>query len=505
MNSNTNNKPIGIEYTLEGLVVTKSYDLMVVACDPRNLEGVYTFDPTESDIFSQLQNFTFHTTLMTVTVPQDMEPEHGVIFAPHLLERKQGYVYGFRNESAKTFGIEVANQMETNLVTVYQLLGPTSTPYTPKKFAEMLNDELPVLDWWPYGSQYQILQAVTTPYFDHFSSKNLAAKMPWAFLGIQGNHNTLYVHASTCFESVLDCWGYENMLLNNPSLPQDKSASIAIIGAGVSGLLFAVKLKGLGYKNIEILESTERYGGKTHTITMDGPYPPNSPLQPTYCELGTCYMSPAYAPMLQDLHKYLEGNKQIAFDNNVNRGIVTTDQLPPSFNAPLVMDNTQYILRKAEAELGLTPGCFDDGIAKLVLLDKLAKYTLLHYQYFPGDLFPAPFPMPYNPPQVFLDKYADKTFVEFLRDNDLQAIIGILQYGYEVQGYGTLDTIPAYYGLLWITPPIIEAMIEDGLGGTIPIVTAWSKGWEDVWRQIVEQEKFNITYNVTITSITRQN
>jgi len=534
-------KNININYSTKKIRTSKKYELMVVACDPRNLEKVCNFDRPELDIFSRLQNFTFHTTLMIV--PCLKEQKHGVVFAPYSLEKMQGAVYGFRNESAKKFGLKLSNKMKENLVTVYQLLGPETKPYTPEQFAAILVKELPTLDWWPFGTQYKIKDTVTTPYFDHFSQSNLKVRMPWIFLNRQGLHNTLYVHASTCFESALDCWGYENMLLANPRsariLPPNKSATIVIIGAGVSGLLFAVKLKRLGYTNIDLLESTNRYGGKTHTIEMKDPYPEGIS-EPTYCELGTCYMSPAYNSMIDDLKEYLVENQQIPFGEKVNRGIVTKDQLPSNFNAPLVMDSDQYVLRKAEAELNLTPGKLDNLEAQVYLFIDLAKYIVIH-----REIFGETSPMPTTPPQAFLNEHASKTFLKFLKYHNLEAIIGILQYGYEVQGYGTLSTIPAFYGLVWITTPIIETMIEDSfikladkLGFSIdnlldfilkyisdrrlkeilrniiskinkaepkqiPIVTAWSKGWGDLWKQIVTKERLNILYNVKINTIVR--
>ena len=496
----TNSTVITIDYSAASDNISSNYELMVVACDPRNLKSVCNFDNRELNIFSKLQNFTFHTTLMTVNAVKTQK--HGVVFSPYSLEKLQGSVYGFRNESAKKFGLEAANQMDENLITVYQLLGPKEVPYDAAHFAKILAQDLAILDWWPYSTDYTIKKTVTTPYFDHFSQADLKEGLPWQFLSIQGSHNTIYVHASTCFESALDCWAYENILLKAGSkcrqvLPVNKSASIAIIGAGVSGLLFSVKLKRLGYNNITILESTDRYGGKTHTIKEDAPHPLGNN-ESTYCELGTCYMSPAYAPMITDLSKYLEGNEQIPFGAKVNRGIVTQGQLPPSFNAPLVMDNDQYILRKAEAELGLAPGWFDDLEARVTLFEALSKYILIHYEIFGGT-----FPMPTSIPHQFLEEHASKTFSDFLRYHNLEAIIGILQYGYEVQGYGTLDKIPAFYGLIWITPPIIEAMLRDSLGGKTPIVTAWSKGWGDLWTQIVQKENLNIVYNVKINNINR--
>ncbi|MEM1324803.1 MAG: NAD(P)-binding protein [Bacteroidota bacterium] len=551
--SNTpNSGSITIAYQNDvGAGYEKNYELLVVACDPRNLTKVCDYDDIELKIFSQLKNFTFHTTLVRVPVPKSTQkqkqksnpiPAHGVIFSPFQLEKMSGRVYGFRNESAKTFGLKAANAMSENLVTIYQLLGPEEQPYSPEHFEEILKEDLETLDWWKYGTNYTIEESVTTPYFDHFSQTDLKDGLPWLWLDKQGDHRTLYVHASTCFESALDCWGYENMLLEEraSALPDDKTAPIAIIGAGVSGLLFSVKLKRLGYTNIDILEKSDRCGGKTHTIKKDGPYPSGSD-QPTYCELGTCYMSPAYDHMIKDLQAYLVGNEQIPFGNKVNRGIDTHGQLPSSFKIHGVIDNTEYVLRKAEAELGLGDGKLSSIRAKALIFEELLKYIILHREFF-GQAFP----MPSIAPKILLDEHASKTFSEFLSHYGLKGMIGTLQYGYEVQGYGVLDKIPAYYGLVWINPPIIEAIIKNSfieiindtgvpiehllhelsshlhneelkhllesiihtinkdLPKPIPIVTSWSEGWGDLWTQIVEKENLNILFKTEIMSIQRQ-
>ncbi|TNE40602.1 MAG: hypothetical protein EP348_01880 [Alphaproteobacteria bacterium] len=91
-----------------------------------------------------------------------------------------GTIYGYRNETAKAFGLDVANEMDTNLVTVYQIV----------------------------------------------KSMNPGA----------GGKSRI-------------------------SLSADKRASIVILGAGVSGLLAADKLRDLGYENVRILEKTDRYCG----------------------------------------------------------------------------------------------------------------------------------------------------------------------------------------------------------------------------------------------------
>ena len=234
-------------------VIVDPCDLLVVACDPRGLTDVCTFTPSELAVFDGLQNYTFHTTLVRVPVPTDAarKPKFGVILKPDAIDRMEGNVSGFRNETAKQFSLETANAMTENLVTVYQLLGPEKTPMTQAQFLKRLEDTLQGLDWWPYDS-HQICTddmgapiTLTTPYFDHFDNAGLAANLPWKYLAVQGTGNTLFVHGSTCFESVLQCWQYGGMLLDQlPSLgialPADKKAArIAVLGGGPSGMLFA--------------------------------------------------------------------------------------------------------------------------------------------------------------------------------------------------------------------------------------------------------------------------
>ncbi|HEY5707451.1 MAG TPA: hypothetical protein VIS96_17975 [Terrimicrobiaceae bacterium] len=113
--------------------------------------------------------------------------------------------------------------------------------------------------------------------------------------------------------------------------------------------------------------------------------------------------------------------------------------------------------------------------------------------------------MPLEPPTDFLKEYASKTFLAFLEDHDLLALVGLLQYGYEVQGYGALRNIPAFYGLVWITPIVLKTILLDALKvENRPVVTAWTKGWGDLWDQIVKKENLNITYLAETKSIKRQ-
>ncbi|MDH3796400.1 MAG: hypothetical protein OER83_05970 [Flavobacteriaceae bacterium] len=78
-NPNIRKAAVRISHSANTTKVAKDYELMVVACDPRNLEQVCDFDRFELSIFSKLQNFTFHNTLMTVPVLE--EQKHGTAWS----------------------------------------------------------------------------------------------------------------------------------------------------------------------------------------------------------------------------------------------------------------------------------------------------------------------------------------------------------------------------------------------------------------------------------------
>jgi hypothetical protein len=501
--------PIRLKYAIEGKAiekqtVEKGYALLVIACDPRNLIGICDYSEAEIESFKEFSDFTFHTTLIEVKVPTTAQ-SHAVIFAPSPLQAMKGMIYGFRNESAKQFGLATANtKMTHNLVTVYQL---ADSALSPEEFRTRLLAQLQTLAWWPYGQDFEIRTSVTTPYFDHFGGQSLKEGLPWTILNRQGQKQTLLVHASTCFESALHCWTYANLMLDSvpgaqQALPRNSDAPIVVVGAGVSGILFATRLKLLGYTNVDILENTDRYGGKTHTIIEDGPYPPGS-IEKTVCELGTCYLSPAYLPMVDWLKqlKVLEGNHQIDFTQGSKsfRGMVTTGQLPSDFKAATVIDYGDYVVLKAEAMLGLTDSPSNRELAKDVIAVAVAVYTAFQIEYMGWTM-----PMPLEQPP---DSLLSHTFMGYLSDNLLLSLVGMFQYGYEVQGYGSLESISAYYGLTWITPAITAAILwdawRDEQSEQVPVVTAWTLGWGDVWKQMVEKQGLDITYLAHTTSITR--
>lgn len=503
---------VQISYSIGGGARQKlGADFLIVACDPRGLFGIANYTAYETDLFKRLVNFTFHTTLLKIK--RGTKPDHGVLFAPSRLEEMRGWIYGYRNETGKTYGMDIANEMEENLVTVYQIVKTVEHPPSPLKFRQYLEYYLTELEWWPYGADYEILSEVTTPYFDHFGPEDLELNMPWNYLDIQGKNHTAFVHASTCFESVLHCWLYINLLFtpDDPSkksrneLPEDKSAPIVILGAGVSGLLAGNLLRDLGYKSVRILEKTDRYGGKTHTVPVGFPRPPNE-IKNTICELGTCYLSPAYDEMVKTLAKFTTdvGNKQVGFGGPGGnfRGIITQGQFSGKFPVPPVVSYPEYILLKAADETGMPPPMGPDGQKNAAALKAKIANDLDAYCDEHAHIMGQQKPMPLKAPDPFLHSKSARTFLDFLRANGWESLVGLMQYGYSVQGYGPLDEIPAYYGLVWVTPDVARQIAREFRHPSDKdIVTAWSLGWSDVWYHM--QRGMNITYNVEAISVYR--
>jgi len=499
-------------------------DLLVVACDPRGLEKVCKFTANETEVFDSLVNYTFHTTVVKVPVPTDpaLIPAYGIILKPEAIDKMAGTVSGYRNETAKQFSLQTANAMTENLVTVYQIQGPCPTPWTNEQFLQNLTDTLFSLDWWPYAS-FEICTdssgkpiALSTPYFDHFSNDSLVAKMPWNYLGVQGTGNTIYVHGSTCFESVLQCWQFGDMLLKNQSslgyeLPTSMDAAIVILGAGPSGMLFAHRLQDLGYSNVRILESTARFGGKTHTVIFDAPSPPGTTKE-TPCELGTCYMSPAYDDMADALKDFMKDNNRHGFFLTADhkdpkggsfRGMVTEDQFNDVPKLSTTIGYSEYVSYKGYYEANKPFQDPDNWLADYSAkgVGKEIGIALVAYWLYVEKFLGTSLPMPTTPPQALLDE-GYTSFYDMLERQGLLILTGLLEYSYSVQGYGPLKEIPAYYGMIWISKPLVEAILESALGITDkPTVTVLSKGWLDIWDQMAPTLK--ITTNAKVTNIER--
>ncbi len=95
-----------LTFTRNGLTFNLSPELIVVACDPRGLSSVMGQTSAERAIFKALQNFTFFTTTLKVRPIRGQDRK--VILDPQICSEMAGIVHGFRNETAKQWGLDAA-------------------------------------------------------------------------------------------------------------------------------------------------------------------------------------------------------------------------------------------------------------------------------------------------------------------------------------------------------------------------------------------------------------
>jgi len=89
----------------------------------------------------------------------------------------------------------------------------------------------------------------------------------------------------------------------------------------------------------------------------------------------------------------------------------------------------------------------------------LRRYKRIHYRIFgryDGQLPPRP--------SVRTLQAISISFLSWLEKNQLQILIPIFRLFQSAQGYGYLETVPAFYGLMWNTPEVIDIAIEQMRG-----------------------------------------
>lgn len=541
---------VTIDYKLNGQTASRTFDYVIIACDPRALNVV---DRTvhEQEVYSKLTSHTFHTTLWEATRPNRTETEvpgissvgdptvnFAVRFDPDSLDKMDGSVYGFRDEVMARDEDFQPNKSKSTWTVSYQLKGTPLLGKNPEEEKKSFNDKRKAdikdniyIDWTPCKWTESPPTEDSDPvedasfmvdYFPHFDSDGLAAGLPWTIWDNMGNGKTLYVASFTCFESVLHCFLCMKKLIRRMKNDSDfkerlpkKDDRIAVIGAGPSGLLFASQfLINQGYANFQIFEKEDRYGGKTNTV--ERPIASDSEDKNVICEMGTCYLSPAYFPLYTLFQKYdiqlptaldggsnkfrsiIESHRNIAITkqeqddgvefnkwcwrkNGKGEGIqkakigiaaiiyiikhwiiMRMGPLDPLPDVPPTNDNIREHVKQIRSSIF---GQSDDPVNLITLLKALVKKTTIFEgvdaeiiekmvevletlasdvttgssagvldSVVPSDIFKCDY-------DIF-----DTPFKKYLQDNGMEPLIPTFVYSYQVQGYGTLENIPAYYG-----------------------------------------------------------
>lgn len=164
-------------------------------------------------------------------------------------------------------------------------------------------------------------------------------------------------------------------------------------------------------------------------------------------------------------------------------------------------------------------------------LERVMGPAAIRYIVYHMESFGTQIPFPSEQKQIKNSKELfSLNIYSFLKKKKMLSLYGVLQFAYSLQGYGSTapdGTMSAFYLLVWITPGdfvtfMIDKLIEiikDGLKkvhlksgwlqDNVPVVSALSKGWGDVWKNMKDHfekdkdRKVGINYNTKITKITR--
>jgi len=327
----------------------------------------------------------------------------------------------------------------------------------------------------------------------------------------------------------------------------------------------------MGYCAVTVYESKANesgpdayYAGKTQTNMIEQSTLSDATIP---AELGTCYLSPAYKDMYDDFNKSNllgpdgDKNELISLDQiehgPIVKSIITAEQFadkgpvkvlfavyPETLGIgekdgtfPTVMDFETYQIAKGFEEVYKGQGLSADDLNKKYpgfLFKEMGRAAIKYIKYHIENYGrTAPFP---STRKTVAKNIFSTDIHSFMKDNGFISLLGLLQFGYSLQGYGSTGegtTMSAFYLMMWVTPNVFLTFIHNNLKQTIidgleeigiklnpawlgkdfPVIGALSKGWGNIWTNLkcefeedktdAGKRKVNIKYDSRITKIIR--
>ena len=322
-----------------------------------------------------------------------------------------------------------------------------------------------------------------------------------------------------------------------------------IIGGGIAGVHMATILAKKGYKNITILEKSNRIGGKTFSIKDNNLIPGHTITH----ELGACYLHEDYKTVFGLLNEFDPKNK---LHSIINRRAVGTIDYNAKYNeleleclaidASEVNINIGDIINDAYDQESATPlefatneglkhfetsskwrermvnilttriGIRREVLSSIILFFGVRKYIKIHEKIFGKDsqnlilnksINLSFYPFLKKPNKNDMDKLLSIKFIDFLKLNGLDILIPMLMLANNSNGYGDMKYIPAFYGLYWTSARFLKHMfnIKKVLKKESLKIFCLENGFESLCKQMHNKYKneINIIYNVDINSIDR--
>lgn len=212
---------------------------------------------------------------------------------------------------------------------------------------------------------------------------------------------------------------------------------VCIVGAGIAGVHMAWLLRRRGFQSITVLERNDYVGGKVLTREAGG----------ILHEMGGCYTTPAYLQvrqLLEDLDLY----ERVPV---AGRTVVDDDGSKLPFG--------DWVARQFVTHLKGWRKRLPLFLVGLLVLRDIGRYNRLHRRIF--GRYDGAFPP--QPAARSLQELRG-SFLDFLHRNRLGTLIPVMRLFQSAQGYGYLDSVPAYYGLLWNNPRTMRIVVEQLTG-----------------------------------------
>ncbi len=252
---------------------------------------------------------------------------------------------------------------------------------------------------------------------------------------------------------------------------------VGIIGAGIGGVHAAWLLRRRGFSSVTVLERNDYVGGKVLTVEVGG----------VKHELGGCYTTPAYRQvraLLSELGLYERAGV-------AGRNVFTPDGTELSFGDWA----TREFRAQLSGVLGELPAL---GVGLFVLRD-IWRYNRLHRSIF--GRYDGTFPP--RPSERGMQKLQG-TFLEFLERHGLQTLIPVMRLFQSAQGYGYLEEVPAFYGLLWNNPDTMKIVIEQLTGrGRRAGADLTKAGMQSLLTEMVAKARIDVRLHQEVVRIER--
>jgi hypothetical protein len=255
----------------------------------------------------------------------------------------------------------------------------------------------------------------------------------------------------------------------------DKSSRVAIVGGGPSGILMAKLLHDRGFKHLTLFEKEGRVGGKSKSLLLDSG---------EKVDLGTIFTFNKYecVELLADQVNITE--RPVNPDNKTARLVSSKNSTLVNMTPPHFGNEDDWFAEYALSKYGVTLSEYGATlVANIKSYIDLWAETMGSFEY----MFP-------DKETVNFDAL-NQTFLSWLENHSLYALIPRLIVLTSGAGYGNLETIPAFYGLMWNHPNYF------GGNGTLSMLL---EDFQTMFERILNTTETTIKLKAEIVKIDRQ-